>query len=175
MSDPTSARRTKKDTYSNIALVSCAMSAANTLTFQQLSVSVGLFQGVAMLLHRISFWPNAAACREMVAATDALYMALTTSNRLTSISDVTDPSIIALEHIVGIGVSVEPWRNPIVYAFDALPGGGKLIPANPLFLAVNSAGYGAAATVKAQLDFTFVQLSDADYLELLQSMYPISV
>lgn len=175
MSDVAVGRKVKKDAYSNIAFGAVTMSAANTLTFSQLSISVGLFQGVAMLIHRILWFPTTAAVREIVAATDALYIALTVSNRVAAINDATDPSIIGLYHKIGVGVAVEPATLPWQTDFSRLPMGGRLIPANPLFIAAHSAGFGAAATVRAQLDFTFVQLGDADYLELLQSMYPISV
>lgn len=175
MSDVASARRGKKDLYSNIALASVTLSAANTLTFSQLQISVGLFQGVALLLHRVLWWPTALTIREIVAATDSLYFGLVTSNRLTTIIDVTDPSIVTMQNIIGIAAGVERYQFPIVSDFSMLPGGGKLVPANPLFLAANTAGFAAAATVRAQLDFSFISLSDADYLELLQSIYPISV
>lgn len=175
MSDVASAKRGKKDTYSNIALASVTLSAANTITFSQLQTSVGLFQGVAMLLHRVLWYPASAATREIVASTDQLNMAITVSNRLTSLADVTDPSIVALKQIIGIAANVEKAELPLLSDFTTLPMGGKLIPANPLFIGAASAGFAAACVVRAQLDFSFVQLSDSDYLELLQSMYPIQV
>jgi len=175
MSDVAGARRGKKDMYANIALGSVTLSAINTLTFSQLQISVGLFQGVAMLLHRISWYPYAANLREIVAATDSLSFALTVSNRVAAIEDATDPSIIACRRLIGIAAAVGSYEVPFESDFTRLPMGGKLIPANPLFLAATSGGFGAVATVKAQIDFSFVQLGDAEYLELLQAMYPVSV
>lgn len=175
MSDVAPGKKTRRDLYSNIALPSVTLSAANTLTFSQLQMGIGLFAGQALLLHRVLWFPNVATVREIVAATDSLYMALTVSNRLAGIADVTDPSVIALQAVVGVGANVESVKTPLVSDFTQLPGGGKLIPANPLFLAGYSLGFAAAAVIRAQLDFSFVQLGDADYLELLQSMYPITV
>lgn len=175
MSDPSNARKGKKDMYSNIALGIVTLSAANTLTFAQLNMAVGMFQGVALLLHRIAYMPSLASWREIVTSADSLTFGLTTSNRITSLADTTDPSIVSWGQCIGVGVAVETQRSPIVEDFSGLPGGGKLIPANPLFLASYSGGFAAAATIRAKIDFTFVELSSADYLELLQSLYPITV
>lgn len=175
MSDPVNAKRGKRDTYSNTALASVVIAVADTLTFSQINMAVGMFQGVALLLHRILWWPSMAACRQIVAASDNMHMALTTSNRLTSIQDITDPAIVAMSAVVGIGVAVERYELPIISSFQELPGGGKLIPANPLFLAADTSGFSAGVTINAQLDFSFLSLSDADYLELLQSIYPVNI
>jgi len=165
----------KKDAYSNIAFGSVTMSAANTITFSQINMGVGLFQGIALLLHRVLWYPLAAALRELVAATDNLDMVLCTSNRLTTVSDVVDPSIIALQRLIPIAATVAPYELPIIMDYNHLPGGGKLIAANPLWIAASTNGFVSAATVKAQLDFTFVQLTDAEYLELLQATYPSNI
>lgn len=175
MSDVAGAKRGRKDAYSNIAFGSVTMSAANTQTFSQINVAVGMFQGVALLIHRVLWYPLTATIRELVAATDSLYMALTCTNRVTAINDATDPSIICMQWIVGVGANVANEKMPLISDFSSLPSGGKLVPANPLWIAAHSGGFAAAGTVKAQLDFSFVQLTDADYLELLQSMYPITI
>jgi hypothetical protein len=41
-----------------------------------------------------------------------------------------------------------------------------------LYLAAMSSGFVGAGIIKAQLDFTFVELSDRDYLELIQAQFP---
>lgn len=175
MSDIATAKRGKKDSFANVAFGVVTQSAANTMTFAQIQVAVGLFQGVAVLLHRVLWYPDAALIREIVAATDSFYFALTVSNRVAAINDATDPSIIAMKWLIGIAANIEQQELPYVSDFSSLPMGGRLIPANPLFVACHSAGAAAARTLRVQLDFTFVTLADADYLELLQSMYPVSV
>jgi len=165
-------RKGSKDEYSNVAYGVCTMSAANTLTFAAITMATGLFQGIAMLLNRILWMPTVSTIREIVAATDSLDMALCSSNRLSSISDITDPAVIAQSSIIGIGVAVAVVYRPFITDFSGLPGGGKLIAANPLYLAAMSAGFVGAGIIKAQLDFTFVELSDRDYLELIQAQFP---
>lgn len=169
------AKKAKKDSYANIGYGTVTMSAANTLTFSQIQFAVGLFQGIAILLHRVLWYPTNTSCREMVAATDDMQLAITTSNRLTAIADVAEPAVVALKRIIGVGVAVEPWTLPLVTDYTMLPGGGKLIPANPIYLAMVTVGAVAASAAKAHLEFTFVELQAADYLELIQAQYPANI
>lgn len=175
MTDPSGAKKVKADVFANSALATVTIAVADTLTFQQINMAVGLFQGVAMNLHKIEWWPSMAACRQIVAASDNLHMALTTTNRLTTIQDITDPAIVAMKAVVGIGVAVERYELPLIQSFEDLPSGGRLIPAQPLFLAADTSGFSAGVTINAVLYFTFHTLADADYLELLQSIYPVNL
>jgi len=177
MSDraPTSAKKMKGDLFANKAFGQVTESAAGTLTFSAINMAVGLFQGIAMVIHRILWVPTTASIREVVAVTDSLLMALTTSNRLSSISTVAEPAIIAQKRYVGIGATVQPVELPFISDFTNLPSGGKLIPANPLFVGVESGGFAAVANISVELEFTFVTLSDRDYLEIIQSQFPANI
>lgn len=175
MSDVSTARKGRKDQFANVAYGSVTLSAANTLTFAQMQFAVGLFQGVGLLVHRLLWMPTANAVRELVAATDSMIFALTTSNRLASLSSPRDPSIICIRHLVGIAAATETYQLPIVEDYCRLPGGGKLVPANPIFLGSVSGGFAAAFQVELTMEFTFVELSDKDYLELIQAQFPANV
>lgn len=163
------------DKYANVAFGVCQMSAANTLTFSQINMGMGIFQRTAMLLHRVLFTPSLPSLREIVAASDDLAMAICSTNRLTTIGDAGDPAMIAFYRIVGVGVAVASEKIPYIVDFTTLPSGGRLIAGNPIYLAANTNGAVAASLVKCQLDFTFVELSDADYLELVQAQYPANI
>jgi hypothetical protein len=175
MSDQMKATKGKKDNFSNKAYGTVSMSAANTLTFAQIQMAVGLFQGIAMNIHRILWYPQTSTIREMVAATDSLYMALTTSNRLSSLTTVAEPAILAQKRWVGIAANVEMVRLPEITDFTDLPGGGKITSANPLFVGMFSGGFAAAGAGDIEIEFTFVQLSDRDYLEIIQSQFPANI
>ena len=164
-----------KERFANIGLVTTTMSAANTLTFGTIQMAAGMFQGIAMIIHRVLWWPYTATVREIVAATDSLQMAITNSNRITTIADATDPAIVAMKRIVAVAANVASVELPLVSDFTALPGGGKITAANPLYLAVSSGGFAAAGIVAAQLEFSSTELSDADYLEVLQAQFPANV
>lgn len=167
--------KTTMDKYANKAYGIVTMSAANTMTFAQIQFGVGLFEGKALVLHRILYYPTNTAIRELVAATDSLHMAITTTNRLTDIVDVSDPAIIDRTSLVCLAANTEPVRVPIVADFTSLPGGGKLCPANPIWIGANTGGAAAASVVRCTLEFTFVELSPADYLEVIQSMFPANI
>lgn len=175
MSDVSSARKAKKDLYANKAYGLVTMSAANTLTFGQIQMGVGLFQGIALVIHRVLWYPSWGTLKEIVAATDILSFALTTSNRLTGLVDISDPAIITRKAIAAIGVGTEPYHLPIISDFTTLPGGGKLVPANPLWIGCTSSGFAAAGEMRAELEFTFVELADREYLELIQTMFPANI
>lgn len=162
----------KRDLYANKAIQRVTMSAANTLTFQPVNFAVGAFQGVALLIHRVNFNPSYGGMQELVANTDIMMGALTVSSVIADIAP-THPEIVAGFQRVGMvsgapatGMIIE---NPIVQDFSNLPGGGILIPANPVYVAMWTSGFVALTNMDVVIDFTFVELSDADYIELLQS------
>lgn len=180
MSDVAQARngkKVRKDLYTNVAFQRLTMSAANTLTFQQIQFGVGIFQGVALILNRIGYVLSPATIREIAAVTDYIAFGLVSSNRLTGVNLARDPAVIS--SISLIGVSAAPPTSlvqmPIWADFTNLPGGGRLVAANPLYLAMEGAGMAAAGVIDVELDFQFVQLSDAEYLELIQSQYPANI
>ncbi len=175
MSDVASAKKGKRDTYANRAYGEVQMSAANTLTFSAIQMAVGMFQGIAMLIHQINWRPAISSIREIVAAADSLQFAITSSNRLTSLVDVSEPAIIDQKHFIGVGANVAMEKEPYVTDWSMLPGGGKLIPANPLFIGAQTGGFAAAATVRCEILFTFIQLADRDYMELIQGLFPSNI
>ncbi|GAI33556.1 unnamed protein product, partial [marine sediment metagenome] len=128
------------DVFSNVAYARVEMSAVNTLTFEPIRFAVGVFQGIGIIIHRILYAPFTPSIRELAVATDQISMALTLSDKVLAISDVRAPAIIDTTRLVGMGVNVEPIRLPIITDWTALPGGGKLFPANPLFAAMTSLG-----------------------------------
>lgn len=165
---------TKMDAYANRAIEYISMSAADTLTFKQIVMGVGVFQGVGIVLHRVEFQPGLATMREFAAATDSLDVGIVTSDSLTSIVG-SAPSIIYAHRVVGMGAVSIPWHLPIIADFTDLPGGGVILPANPIFIAMNSAGFAAAGNMYSRLWFSFKELSDKDYLELIQSQIAANI
>lgn len=169
------AKQQLSDKYANKAYGHVLMSGANTLTFEQMLFGVGLFEGKALLIHSLGWYPTPTALREIVAATDQLQLALTTSNRLTGITDVAEPAIVAQLSIIGVGVGTEPYVRPLRQDFTSFPGGGLLVPANPLYVGMMTGGFAAAAEARLEMRFTFIDLDSDAYLELLQSLFPANI
>lgn len=167
--------KTKVDAYVNRLYGDVTMSAANTLTFAQILLGVGLFQGMALLIHRVLWYPVATTLREVVAAADSFNMALTSSNRVVDILETSDPAVLCRKSVIGIGVGTEPFEVPFITDFSTLPGGGKLVPANPLYVAMASGGFAAAGRTRVEIESTFIELASNEYLELLQAVYPANI
>lgn len=166
------------DLFPNRALQGMTMSGADTLSFEQIRFSVGLFEGIAIVVHKIAYYPQLATLILMVANTDYIIMGLTTRDDLSSIlatnQNVIDTRMIN-PVIVGSVVGINHIETPFVSDFSTMPGGGMIIPANPLYLAMDSGGLGSAGVMRAIIYYTFKKLTDKDYLELLQTMVPANV
>lgn len=162
------------DRYSNRAFASVTTSAANTLTFQQLRFAVGTFQGVGLQLHRVDYYPDSSALGELAANTDRLQMAVTLRNDLSDLTP-SNQAIISKVTYEPRGVPVEIIKLPFTQTFEHLPMGCLLIPANPLYLAMDTTGFAAVQTISAILYYTFKQLSDRESIELLQTIIPGNV
>lgn len=163
------------DEFINVAYAYVVQSAINTLTFAQIRMATGIFQGVAMVLHRVKYRPSTRTVRELVAVTDSWQFALTTSNRLVDIADVSEPAVIDVVQRTCVGVPVADMDLPIVSDFTSLPSMGKIIPCNPLFVGIQTAGYATPGSLFIELEFTFKELADKDYIELIQSQLPANI
>ncbi len=167
-----------QDLYGNRAFVDITMTAANTLTFQQIQFGVGLFQGVALVLNRIEWYPDRSVMDSLVANSDELKMALTNRDDLSAI-DASNQSILAMKQVdplmVGAVVGIEIVDLPWVSDFSGIPGAGLIIPANPLYVGVYTVGFAAAARIRCILYFTFKTLTDAEYIELIQTIMPANL
>lgn len=162
----------KRDVFVNRAIERVTMSAANTLTFQQINFAAGIFQGVAVLLHRVTFNIGLTAYREMVAVNDSFTVALTVSRQLADLN-MTNAEIIVRRQraaiLVGAIVNLIHTSDDITVDLTQLPGGGILIPANPIYLAMLTTSLTTEGVCDCEILFTFKELADADYIELIQS------
>lgn len=168
----------KVDVYPNRLIQRVTASAANAMTFAQIRFGVGLFGGVALILHRMEYFPATASIRELVAVTDELVFGLTNRDDLAGLTaqnlNVLDTNNI-ITMAVGAIVSMNLVHLPIIKDFSDMPGGGLIIPTNPLYLGVLTAGFSGPAIVDLMLYYTFKQMSDSDYIELVQGMLPANI
>ncbi|MBA7704048.1 hypothetical protein ES703_112846 [subsurface metagenome] len=163
--------KARVDQFVNRALALVTMSAIDTLTFSQIRFAVGIFQGVALVISKVEWFIFDASIRELVAATDSIVVALVTNDNLAQLNP-SDQDVIASMHLVGLGANVELSQAPLITDFSSLPGGGIILPANPLFLAMSTAGAAAASQCRVVIYYTFKTLTDKDYIELVQMMVP---
>lgn len=167
-----------KDLYANRAFESVTMSAANALTFSQVQFGVGLFQGVAAIIHRIEWTPTQASIAELVAGADRMRLGFTNRDDLAALTPV-NQSVLAWKFVfpLVVGAVVSEWlvELPLLSDFSDLPGGGLILPANPLYIGMDTEGFAAAGGVDAVIYLTFKQLQDAEYVELIQTIMPANL
>ena len=164
--------KAKRDMFINRAMLRCTQTGTNVLTFAQLNFAVGVFQGIALVINRIEYHVSAAAFQGVVENTDNFQVALTMSNQITDIT-YARPEVIdsrqVFGHLTGVGANLQLVDNRIKTELSSMPGGGLLVPANPIYLAMASAGLTSFKFVDVVVFFTFKELSDSDYIELMQS------
>lgn len=157
------------DRFANIAAGDVTMSAANTLTFQEILTGISLGVGVGMLIDQIDYTPTSASIRELLGNADALFAAWTTSNGVSDIADASDRRVLhafqEIPTIVGAVVSLAQSRWPAVYQFFP-----PIIVAAPrIFVAMNTSGAAAASRLRSRMYFRFVELSAQEYLEIAET------
>lgn len=166
------------DKFPNRAFIRVTESGANTLTFGQIQFGVGIFQGVAAVIHRVEFMPLIGTLADIVAGDDQLSLALTNRDDLVSLIP-NNQSVLMSKRLnaamIGAVVSLQWMEFPLVIDFTSLPGGGIIIPANPLYLGVEGASLAAAAVVDCTIYLTFRDLTDSEYVELVQTIMPANI
>lgn len=138
---------------------------------------MGIFTGSALLIHRLEITVPAATLALIDAAGDELELAITNRDDLASL-DPQNMNVLAYlkqNFRMPSSVGFQLWQLPWIADYANLPGGGLLVPANPLFFAMDSATIGAAGVCDLVLYYTVIQLADADWVELVQSLIPVNV
>lgn len=166
------------DNYAQRAFVEVTQASANTIAFQQVRFAVGVFQGIGLLLHKVEWFPATAMLTELEADADQFDCALTLRDDLANLNP-TNQSVITRQvwNCETHGTAANTLINelPSVAEYTALPGGGLLLPANPIFISLDSNGLASAGTMRAVVYFTFKELSDQESIELLQTIIPGNV
>lgn len=163
----------KQDMYAQRAVLSVTQSVANTLTFEQLNLRLGLSQRrTAWIIHRIEWTFAKAAMEEMTASGDLMTIALTTSNQLTTLlltqqEVITSRELLRLDY--GTAGSAEILDRPEISDFMLMPGGGLIVIPNRLYIGLTTTGLASAATAYANIYYTERELRGDDFLELLEA------
>lgn len=160
------------DIFSQRAFITATESAAGTLTFQQLQTGAALFERRAMVIHRVRYHWRFPTLNLLLDSADYLVAGLSTSGSLTSASPI-DPNIIDYTRVQlfenGAPASSELYISPYQIDYSTLPGGGKIVPAYPVYGYVLGTSLASAATVDIEFDFTAKVLKAEEYIELVEA------
>ena len=165
-----------KELYANRFSVHVSETIVGTRAFAEVPTYAAAFSKEAFIIHRLEYAFTDACFDALVANDDILMAGLTTSNKVAGLNppdSFPEPGVVDMVKITGNlrGAAANLFLNqiPIVKDFTSLPGGGFIVPSRPLFVAVQSSGLVAAATVDVRGYFTRVELKDNEFLELLDA------
>lgn len=166
-----------KDKYSNIAYGEAIESVAGTMAFGEIHSGVSLFDKVAWLISRIDYYISFTALNLMLDETDSITVGITGSNTLTgfglSQSNVYD-TISMCQRDWGASANSQLYTSPFTKDLSTLPGGGLIIPPNPLYAAAQGISLAAPTGASLRIFFTYLDLKPEEYWELVESKRIVS-
>ena len=160
------------DKYVNILAQRMTQAAANTLEFTEIDIGLSLFDRVGLKVQRLEYELSSATYGMFDSDGDIVEVGLSSSNQISSLSFdqralVHKCVIVDTQQAGNIGNWL--FSTPFVFDFSTLGGGGLLIPPKPLYGAINSASIATTVEGFVRIFFTIEKLTDADYLELVES------
>jgi len=159
-----------KDVYVNQAYLSVTESAANTLTFSKLETGVSIYEKVAWLISRIDYDFDLEATN-FGATDDQLAFGLCVSDQITNIGLV-NSAVIERNRVkrVDLGAAASGLFSFMPYQkdFSELPGGGLLVPPNPVYIFAEGTNLTTPMWVNCRMFYTVKGLSGEDFWELVE-------
>ena len=159
-----------EDRYANIATVSVTESAPGTLTFTELRTGMGIQANrktaVAMLIDQIDYFVAQGAFALMTTAQDRIQMAITISNGIINLVDISDRRILHSAEMTrvdlgtaGSGIMV---NMPLTHQFFP----PLILAEKSLYLGVDSVGLAAVVALNARIYYRTTDLNDSELLEI---------
>lgn len=159
-----------KDVFVNQAYLSVIESGANTLTFNKLETGISIHEKVGWVIARIDYDMD-LSISNFTAEGDRVRFGLSTSDALVDAA-LSQSAVIDFNNItrrdIGTAASGFFTRKPIFKDFSSLPGGGILVPPNPLFCWVHGSALTDPVTVQARMFYVVKVLKLEDFWELVE-------
>lgn len=167
----------KKDLYDQFMVMKVTQTGANVLTFGQVTLGMSLFDYAGLVISRVEYSPGRSAYGELIVTVDMLQLAICGSDGIADLA-VTRPEVYDYVNL-GVAVSGTPasfqvMTDPIIHDFSTMKGGGLLVPAQNIFLGMDSTGFAALQSATARVYFTVKALSASDFIELVQRLRVLS-
>lgn len=163
------------DKFANQAVITCVETAANTITFKKLETGIAMFEKMAWVISQVEYFVGSYASFNTTG--DYVNFGLATTDQLTSLS-LSNAAIFDFNSIqrldIGAAASGELLVLPITKDFSSMPGGGIIVPPNPLYLGVMGSGMANAMTVLVKIYYINYQLKADEYWELVEARRIIS-
>jgi len=164
------------DQFANLAVISVTESAANTLTFKKLETGISLFEKIAWIIHRVEYFMDILAA-SFDGNADFLDVGLSTTDQLTTVSFSNNAVLDKLQvqrSDWGAAANAILQEKPLYKDFTNLPGGGLIIPPNPVYGFACGGGQVSARSVTIRLFYTTLVMTPDQYWELVEARRIIS-
>lgn len=147
---------------------------AGTLAFSsKLDLGYSLGDNVGLILHRIEYYIDQTARALLLDDSDAGQGGLVTGNTLTTIlpnnPGVVDTWMLQRKKYGAAATGWDENTPQLIRDYTNLPGGGLLIPPNPLYMAAKGISLAAAFYFYYRIYYTTVSLNDAGFREMWQT------
>lgn len=156
--------------YSNVAYLSVAESAANTLTFSKLETGIAPFEKRAWILSRLEYFFTVTVTN-WAATNDRIDFGLAVSNSFTTVA-LSENAILDLNNMrrldMGTAGSGFFQYQPFMKDLSTIPGGGLLVPPNPIYIFAQGTALTSAVTVNCRMFYTSVDLKADEFWELVE-------
>ena len=162
-----------KDRFAQMGYLQVTESGSNTLTFAGISVFSNILTPKALLIHRIEYNIPDGELAKVIAEADSIKFGMHGDDSKTSVqledAQTYDYNRYGIqEH--GTPANATVTRMPWIVKYDDLPGGGKLVPADRIFIWAEGVSLASAVTVSCRFHFTLHELSAQEYIELAQAL-----
>lgn len=157
------------DRFRNVLSAEVTLSAANTLTFSEVTTGASLGVRLGLIIDEIMFYPAQGGINEMTTSGDGMTFAWVTSDQVDDLNDEADSRIIYSQRIhrldFGTAASAQLVTQPFSKEFTP-----PMIVATPkLHLGLVTNGLASAATLRSRLAYRFINLNAQEYLEVAET------
>ncbi len=163
-----------KDLFSQIGYIDVTMSAINTLTFNGLSVFSNILTPKGLIIHYIEYALGTATLQDLDTDGDQIFFGLCGDDQMAAIllsnAQVYDNHALTRLESAAAATNFLLDKSPIKQDFTGLPGGGRLVPADRIYVYAGSGGMTVVGVVSCRFHFTLKDLSAQEYIELAQSL-----
>ena len=159
-----------KINYADRGYAIIVQAVADTIDFEEILITAVQEIKQAMIIHRVEFYPAKASLALLTAAGDQIELALTTNDTVDNLN-LNHPEVIdkiQCSYDASL-VGVANQGTPIVHDFTGCPGGGLMVPAKRICIAIDSASIGAVVTGSIRWYYTMKTLTKDDYYQLLET------
>ena len=159
-----------RDRYLNIAAIEVVMSALNALTFASLTTNMGFLgrrdQALAMIIDEIQYSPTVASINQMTTNADTMEMALTTSDLVTDLTDISDQRLLDFHawSRLDMGTAAAGWIFETPARKQFFP--PMITAERTIFLAMNTTGAAGPSTGRVRILYRVETLTGAELVEL---------